>query len=72
MIWAYYHGVQWPGWEPLTLKGSGLYHLAAGGVIGVSTYTRGIDTTLRNTLVAKLNMNGENTYVENEETKSKR
>lgn len=59
MIWSYYNGVQWGGWEPLTLKGSGLYHLAAGGVIGVSSYARGLDTALRNKLVAQLNMNSE-------------
>jgi hypothetical protein len=57
MLWAYFHGASWGGWEPLTLKGSGLYHLAAGGVIGVSTWTRGIDTALRNKLGASINTN---------------
>jgi len=28
-------------WEPLTLKGAGLYHVAMGAVLGVSAWSRG-------------------------------
>ena len=28
-------------WDPLTLKGAGLYHLAMGAIIGVSAWSRG-------------------------------
>jgi hypothetical protein len=28
-------------WDPLTLKGAGLFHLAFGAILGVSAYTRG-------------------------------
>ena len=27
-------------WEPLTLKGGGLFHISMGGVVGVATYMR--------------------------------
>lgn len=29
------------GWEPLTLKGSGLFHVAFGAILGASVWTRG-------------------------------
>jgi len=28
-------------WDPLTLKGAGLYHLAMGAILGVSAWSRG-------------------------------
>jgi hypothetical protein len=28
-------------WEPLTLKGSGLFHMAMGAVLGVAAWSRG-------------------------------
>lgn len=28
-------------WDPLTIKGGGIYHLAMGAVIGVTAWTRG-------------------------------
>jgi hypothetical protein len=28
-------------WDPLTLKGAGLFHLAFGAILGVSAFTRG-------------------------------
>ena len=28
-------------WDPLTLKGAGLYHLAMGGILGVTAWSRG-------------------------------
>jgi hypothetical protein len=28
-------------WDPLTLKGAGLFHLSFGAILGVSAYTRG-------------------------------
>lgn len=29
------------GWDPLTLKGAGMFHLSFGAILGVSAYTRG-------------------------------
>jgi len=28
-------------WEPMTLKGAGLYHVAMGAIVGVTAWTRG-------------------------------
>jgi hypothetical protein len=28
-------------WEPLTLKGAGLYHMAMGAIIGITAWSRG-------------------------------
>lgn len=28
-------------WDPLTLKGAGMFHLSFGAILGVSAYTRG-------------------------------
>lgn len=36
-----YLGLDPTPWQPLTLQGAGLYHLAMGGVIGISAWTRG-------------------------------
>lgn len=30
-------------WEPLTLQGSGLYHMSMGAVIGAASWTRGVE-----------------------------
>lgn len=30
-------------WDPLTLQGGGLFHLAMGAVLGLSAYTRGME-----------------------------
>lgn len=32
-------------WEPLTLKGGGLYHLAMGAILGVAAWSRGQEKT---------------------------
>ena len=34
-------GVPYVQWVPLTLQGSGLYHLAMGAVLGITSWTRG-------------------------------
>ena len=42
MIQAYDHqGVIGVEWEPLTLKGGGLFHVAMGAVLGVAAWSRG-------------------------------
>jgi hypothetical protein len=32
---------EYHSWEPLTIRGGGLYHLAMGGIIGVAVWSRG-------------------------------
>jgi len=34
-------GIVTTGWEPLTLKGGGLFHMAMGAVLGVAAWSRG-------------------------------
>ena len=36
-----YHGNVTLGWDPITLKGGGLYHVAMGAILGVSAWSRG-------------------------------
>lgn len=44
VLWAIYHAVLQTGsvtqWQPLTLQGAGLYHLAMGAIIGVAAFGR--------------------------------
>lgn len=43
-------------WEPLTLQSGGMFHLAMGAVMGVSSYTRGqekVETAKQPTTVVK-------------------
>jgi hypothetical protein len=40
MMQAYDHGNVTTQWQPLTLQGAGLFHLAMGAVIGISSYGR--------------------------------
>lgn len=36
-----YHTGEYHVWEPITIKGGGMYHLSMGAVVGVSIWTRG-------------------------------
>jgi hypothetical protein len=40
LLQAYNHGQVASQWQPLTLQGAGLFHLAMGAVIGISAYGR--------------------------------
>jgi hypothetical protein len=44
VIWsifqAAFHGQVTQQWDPLTLKGAGLFHLAMGAILGISSYGR--------------------------------
>ena len=40
IIQAYTHGQVASQWQPLTLQGAGLYHIAMGAIIGVTAYGR--------------------------------
>jgi len=40
IIQAYAHGSVQTQWQPLTLQGAGLFHIAMGTVIGISAYGR--------------------------------
>lgn len=44
-IYSYYTGT-YHAWEPLTIKGGGIYHLSMGAVVGVSIWTRGREKLL--------------------------
>ena len=41
ILQAYYKGEVNNQWDPLTLKGAGLFHIAMGAVIGVTAWSRG-------------------------------
>jgi len=41
MLQAYFNGTIDSAWQPITLHGAGLYHLAMGAAIGISAYSRG-------------------------------
>jgi len=40
MTQAYYHIVPFVQWQPLTLQGAGLFHIAMGAVLGITAYGR--------------------------------
>ena len=40
ILQAHYSGQVTSQWEPLTLKGAGLFHMAMGGIIGVTAWKR--------------------------------
>lgn len=39
-MFAYYTDTPPVPWEPLTLKGSGLYHLSMGAIVGVTSWSK--------------------------------
>lgn len=41
MLQAHFSGSVTTEWEPLTLKGAGLFHMAMGMILGVAAWTRG-------------------------------
>lgn len=40
IVQAHYHGVVSEQWQPLTLQGAGLFHLAMGAILGISAFGR--------------------------------
>jgi hypothetical protein len=40
MMQAYIHGAVQQQWNPITLQGAGLYHLAMGAILGIAAYGR--------------------------------
>jgi hypothetical protein len=40
MTQAFYHIVPFVQWQPLTLQGAGLFHIAMGAVLGIAAYGR--------------------------------
>ena len=42
-----YKGGEYTQWQPLTLMGSGLYHVAMGAIIGVTAWQRGEEKKTR-------------------------
>lgn len=41
ILQAYYDGTVSSQWDPLTLKGAGLFHMAMGAILGIAAWTRG-------------------------------
>lgn len=41
ILQAYYDGQVTSQWDPLTLKGAGLFHMAMGAICGVAAWSRG-------------------------------
>lgn len=41
ILQAYYDGTIASQWDPLTLKGAGLFHMAMGTVLGIAAWARG-------------------------------
>lgn len=41
MLYFNYSGGEYVQWLPLTLQGGGLYHLAMGAVLGITSWSRG-------------------------------
>lgn len=41
ILQAYYDGTVATQWDPLTLKGAGLFHMAMGAICGVAAWSRG-------------------------------
>jgi hypothetical protein len=41
ILQAHYQGQVTSQWDPLTLKGAGLFHMAMGAILGVAAWSRG-------------------------------
>ena len=41
VLQAFYNGQVTNQWEPLTLKGAGLFHMAMGAILGIAAWSRG-------------------------------
>lgn len=41
ILQAKYNGMVTNQWDPLTLKGAGLFHMAMGAIVGVTAWSRG-------------------------------
>jgi hypothetical protein len=63
-IQAYDHqGVVGTEWEPLTLKGGGLFHMAMGAILGVAAWSRGQEKMTAMNLGMNAPMQQETSYV---------
>ena len=40
LVQAMFHGTVQTQWQPLTLQGAGLFHMAMGAVLGIAAYGR--------------------------------
>ena len=45
LLQAMFHGQVTSQWNPLTLQGAGLFHLAMGAILGVAAYGRSKEKT---------------------------
>lgn len=61
-FYAGYTGTELITWEPLTLSNGGLYHLAMGAIVGVTSWSRGREK------IQRMLLDGTMEQVENETT----
>jgi UDP-N-acetylmuramyl pentapeptide phosphotransferase/UDP-N-acetylglucosamine-1-phosphate transferase len=40
-VYSALFGGEWHNWDPLTIRGGAVYHLAMGAVVGVTVWSRG-------------------------------
>lgn len=52
-------------WNPLTLQGAGLFHMAMGAVLGITAWSRGQEKIAGATSIDTSNDYGRNTYSQN-------
>lgn len=64
LLQFYSHGNTVAMWQPLTLGGGGLYHLAMGAVLGVAAWSRGQEKIANITTAADSNIVSETESME--------
>jgi hypothetical protein len=52
IIQAAYSGTVSTQWDPITLKGAGLFHMAMGAILGIAAWSRGQEKIMNATSVS--------------------
>jgi hypothetical protein len=52
IIQATYSGTVSTQWDPITLKGAGLFHMAMGAILGIAAWSRGQEKIMNATSVS--------------------
>jgi hypothetical protein len=55
VLQAYADGTVTSQWDPLTLKGAGLFHMAMGAILGIAAWSRGQEKMAGATLTPAIN-----------------
>ena len=53
IIQALYSGTVSTQWDPITLKGAGLFHMAMGAILGIAAWSRGQEKIMNATVTAQ-------------------